>query len=85
MVGFAAEHGGEPLAEARRKLRDKGADAIVLNDVSGTGIGFESAENEVIVVTAAGEREVPKASKAEVAAAVLDEVEQLRDVGAAKA
>ena len=76
LVGFAAEHGGDPLAEARRKLRDKGADAIVLNDVSGEGIGFESADNEVVVVTADGEREVPKASKEEVAAAVLDEVER---------
>jgi phosphopantothenoylcysteine decarboxylase / phosphopantothenate---cysteine ligase len=82
IVGFAAEHGGDPLAEARRKLRDKGADAIVLNDVSGEGVGFESGENEVVVVTAEGEREVPKASKDEVAAAVLDAVEELRPAGA---
>jgi phosphopantothenoylcysteine decarboxylase/phosphopantothenate--cysteine ligase len=82
LVGFAAEHGGDPLAEAKRKLRDKGADAIVLNDVSGEGIGFEAADNEVVVVSADGEREVPKSSKAEVAAAVLDEVERLRAVEA---
>ena len=82
LVGFAAEHGGDPLAEARRKLRDKGADAIVLNDVSGEGIGFEASDNEVVVVSADGEREVPKASKGEVAAAVLDEVERLRSARA---
>ena len=82
LVGFAAEHGGDPLAEAQRKLRDKGVDAIVLNDVSGAGVGFEAADNEVVVVTADGEREVPKASKEEVAAAVLDVVEEMRPVGA---
>jgi len=78
LVGFAAEHGGDPLAEARRKLHDKGLDAVVLNDVSEEGIGFESPENEVTVVTADGERVVARAPKAEVAAAVLDEVERLR-------
>jgi len=78
LVGFAAEHGGDPLAEARRKLHDKGVDAVVLNDVSEQGIGFESPENEVTVVTADGERLVARAPKAEVAAAVLDEVERLR-------
>jgi len=78
LVGFAAEHGGDPLAEARRKLHDKGVDAVVLNDVSEEGIGFESPENEVTVVTAEGERPVARAPKAEVAAAVLDEVERLR-------
>ncbi|MDQ3648557.1 MAG: bifunctional phosphopantothenoylcysteine decarboxylase/phosphopantothenate--cysteine ligase CoaBC [Actinomycetota bacterium] len=77
LVGFAAEHGGEPLAEARRKLHDKGVDAVVLNDVSGEGIGFEASENQVTVVTADGERPVARAAKAEVAASVLDEVERL--------
>ncbi len=82
LVGFAAEHGGDPMAEAQRKLRDKGVDAIVLNDVSGEGVGFEAADNEVVVVTADGRREVPRASKEEVAAAVLDVVEEMRPVGA---
>ena len=78
LVGFAAEHGGDPTAEARRKLREKGVDAVVLNDVSGQGIGFESLENEVTVISAEGERAVARAPKDEVAAAVLDEVEALR-------
>jgi phosphopantothenoylcysteine decarboxylase/phosphopantothenate--cysteine ligase len=78
LVGFAAEHGGEPLAEARRKLRDKGLDAVVLNDVSRSDAGFDVATNEVTIVTAAGERHVPLAGKGEVAAAVLEEVVALR-------
>src|SRR4051795_3175468 len=81
LVGFAAEHGGDAIAEARRKLRDKGVDAIVLNDVSRSDAGFDVATNEVTVVTAAAERHVPLASKGEVAAAVLDEVVALRGSG----
>jgi phosphopantothenoylcysteine decarboxylase / phosphopantothenate---cysteine ligase len=78
LVGFAAEHGGDPLAEARRKLREKGLDAVVLNDVSRADAGFDVATNEVTIVTAAGERHVPLAGKGEVAAAVLEEVIALR-------
>ena len=54
----------------------------MLNDVSGQGVGFEAPDNEVVVVTSDGQREVPKASKEEVAAAVLDVVEEMRPVGA---
>jgi phosphopantothenoylcysteine decarboxylase/phosphopantothenate--cysteine ligase len=72
LVGFAAEHGPEGLEPARAKLRDKGVDAVVLNDVSRPDVGFDVAENEVTILTAAGESRVPRASKAEVAAAVLD-------------
>src|SRR3954447_6571449 len=85
LVGFAAEHGGDPLAEARRKLRDKGLDAVVLNDVSRADAGFDVATNEVTIVTAADERHVPLAGKGEVAAAVLDEVIALRSSGALSA
>src|SRR3954447_25808417 len=85
LVGFAAEHGGEPLAEARRKLREKGLDAVVLNDVSRADAGFDVATNEVTIVTAADERHVPLAGKGEVAAAVLDEVIALRSSGALSA
>jgi phosphopantothenoylcysteine decarboxylase/phosphopantothenate--cysteine ligase len=41
VVGFAAEHGAETLAEARRKLERKGLDAVVANDVSRPDSGFE--------------------------------------------
>ena len=52
LVGFAAEHGEGALAHARGKLERKGLDAVVLNDVSDPSIGFDSAENEVVIVTA---------------------------------
>jgi len=77
IVGFAAET-GEGLERAHEKLRRKGADAIVLNDVSRAEIGFESAENEVAIVEAAGEHQVPRASKESVADAILDRIESLR-------
>ena len=78
VVGFAAEHGGDAIGRARAKLERKGADLIVLNDVSDPTIGFDSAENEVLLVTATDEEEVPKASKDAVADAILDRVERLR-------
>jgi phosphopantothenoylcysteine decarboxylase/phosphopantothenate--cysteine ligase len=78
VVGFAAEHGGDAVGRARAKLARKGADLIVLNDVSDPSIGFESTENAVTLVTAADEIEVPKAGKDAVAEAILDRVERLR-------
>lgn len=78
IVGFAAEHGGGFLERARAKLDRKGVDAIVVNDVSDPGIGFDSAENEVTFVATSGERPVPRASKAEVADRILDLVLELR-------
>jgi phosphopantothenoylcysteine decarboxylase / phosphopantothenate---cysteine ligase len=78
LVGFAAEHGEGALGRARAKLDRKGLDAVVLNDVSDPAIGFDSEQNEVTIVAPAGERVVPRASKAEVARAILDAVEDLR-------
>jgi phosphopantothenoylcysteine decarboxylase/phosphopantothenate--cysteine ligase len=77
IVGFAAET-GEGLERARAKLERKKADAIVLNDVSRSEIGFESADNEVVIVERGGEHQVPLASKEQVADAILDRVEALR-------
>jgi phosphopantothenoylcysteine decarboxylase/phosphopantothenate--cysteine ligase len=74
VVGFAAEHGDAALAYGREKLARKGLDAIVVNDVGGEGVGFESPDNEVWIVSAQEERHVPKESKARIAAAVLDAV-----------
>jgi len=74
MVGFAAEHGEGALSHARGKLERKGLDAVVLNDVSDPSIGFDSADNEVVIVTPDGDHPVPKAAKAEVAGAILDMV-----------
>jgi phosphopantothenoylcysteine decarboxylase/phosphopantothenate--cysteine ligase len=78
VVGFAAEHGEEAVARAHAKLERKDLDAIVVNDVSRPGIGFDSAENEVTIVSATGERHVPRATKAEIAAELLDFVQELR-------
>ena len=78
LVGFAAEHGEGGLERAREKLERKGLDAIVLNDISDPEIGFDSADNEVTIITASGSREVPRGSKDAVAAAVLDRVQELR-------
>ena len=78
VVGFAAEHGEGAVERARGKLEHKRLDAIVVNDISRPDIGFDTAENEVAIVTPAGVREVPFASKPEVAASILDVVEELR-------
>jgi phosphopantothenoylcysteine decarboxylase/phosphopantothenate--cysteine ligase len=77
IVGFAAET-GEGLQRARAKLERKRADAIVLNDVSRAEIGFESTENEVLIVERGAEHHVPLSSKEQVADAILDRVQALR-------
>jgi phosphopantothenoylcysteine decarboxylase/phosphopantothenate--cysteine ligase len=77
LVGFAADTGERGLARAREKLADKGVNLFVFNDVSRTDIGFDAKDNEVVLVSADGERAIPKAPKEEVARAVLDEVERI--------
>src|SRR4051812_3674227 len=74
LVGFAAEHGPGAVAYGREKLERKGLDAVVVNDVSAPGIGFDAADNEVTIVSRDGERHVSRSAKSEVAAAVLDTV-----------
>jgi phosphopantothenoylcysteine synthetase/decarboxylase len=66
------------LDRARQKLQRKRADGIVLNDVSRPEIGFESPENEIVIVEASGEHHIPLASKEEIADAILDRIEALR-------
>jgi phosphopantothenoylcysteine decarboxylase / phosphopantothenate---cysteine ligase len=78
LVGFAAELGGDFVARARDKLRRKGLDAIAVNDVSRSEIGFESESNEVVIVEAEGDHRVPLAPKEDVADAILDRVAALR-------
>ena len=77
LVGFAADGAQSGLERAREKRRAKNADLFVFNDVSRPDIGFDAADNEVVVVSGDGERTVPKAPKEVVAAAVLDEVERV--------
>lgn len=78
LVGFAAEHGARALEYGRDKLTRKGLDAVVVNDVSQPGIGFDATDNEVTIVTAAGDEPVPRGTKAEVARAILATVDRLR-------
>jgi phosphopantothenoylcysteine decarboxylase / phosphopantothenate---cysteine ligase len=77
LVGFGAEEGEAGLARKRRMLAEKHLDLVVFNDVSREDIGFDAPDNEVVLVSASGERMVGKAPKDRIASAVLDEVEQL--------
>jgi phosphopantothenoylcysteine decarboxylase / phosphopantothenate---cysteine ligase len=77
LVGFAADEGEQGLARAREKRNRKRADLIVYNDVARTDIGFDAVENEVVVISSGGERQIPKAPKERVAAAIFDEAEAL--------
>lgn len=79
LVGFAAEHGTGAVDSGRGKLLRKDLDAVVVNDVSQPGIGFDATDNEVTIVLRAGELHVPRAGKREVARRILDAVLQLRD------
>jgi phosphopantothenoylcysteine decarboxylase/phosphopantothenate--cysteine ligase len=74
VVGFAAESGDRAVEYARDKLERKRLDAVVVNDVSSPGIAFDAPDNEVTIVTADDDVLVPRASKAAVAAKVLDAV-----------
>jgi phosphopantothenoylcysteine decarboxylase/phosphopantothenate--cysteine ligase len=74
LVGFAADRGERGLERAREKLANKRADLIVFNDVTRDDVGFEAPDNEVVLVSAEGERRIEKAPKERVAAAILDEV-----------
>jgi phosphopantothenoylcysteine decarboxylase / phosphopantothenate---cysteine ligase len=77
LVGFAAEAGPEGLARAREKLNRKRVDLVVYNDVARDDVGFDSDENEVVLVTASGERRVAKAPKDRIAATIVDTAEEL--------
>jgi phosphopantothenoylcysteine decarboxylase/phosphopantothenate--cysteine ligase len=78
LVGFAAET-DDLVANARRKLEAKNLDLIVANDVKAPGAGFGGATNAVVLLRRDGQRrDVPLASKREVAEQILDEVVGLR-------
>jgi phosphopantothenoylcysteine decarboxylase/phosphopantothenate--cysteine ligase len=81
VVGFAAET-ENAVANGRAKLERKGVDAVVVNDVSKDGIGFDSEQNAGSFLTKDGAVEFPVMSKTEMAERILDEVLKLR-VGAA--
>jgi phosphopantothenoylcysteine decarboxylase/phosphopantothenate--cysteine ligase len=77
LVAFGAESGEDGLARKRAMLTDKNVDLVVYNDVGRDDVGFESDDNEVVLVSHDGERTVAKAPKPAIARAILDEVERL--------
>jgi phosphopantothenoylcysteine decarboxylase/phosphopantothenate--cysteine ligase len=77
VIGFAAET-ENVLENARKKLASKALDAIVVNDVSREGIGFDSERNAVTILSDSEVIEVPETSKWEVAHRVLDHVVKLK-------
>ena len=78
LIGFAAET-QNMVAEAKRKMETKNCDMVVGNLVSQAGIGFESDQNEVTLVTRAGEVvRIAQAPKREIADRILDKIPQLR-------
>ena len=77
IVGFAAET-QNVLENARKKLASKSLDAIVVNDVSREGVGFDSDRNAVTIITKDEVVEVPETTKWDVALRVLDQVVRLR-------
>jgi phosphopantothenoylcysteine decarboxylase / phosphopantothenate---cysteine ligase len=78
IVGFAAEHGGDFVERAQRKLARKGVDLVVVNDVSDPEIGFESENNQVAMIGPDHVSPTAKGSKPEIAELILGEVDRLR-------
>jgi phosphopantothenoylcysteine decarboxylase / phosphopantothenate---cysteine ligase len=81
LVGFAADEGEPGLERARAKLANKGGNLFVYNDVSRSDIGFDSDENELVLIGPGSERTVSRRSKEDCAVAILDEVETLLEGG----
>jgi phosphopantothenoylcysteine decarboxylase / phosphopantothenate---cysteine ligase len=78
LIGFAAET-EDLIGEARRKLETKHCDMVVANLVGREGVGFDSDENQVVLVKQSGESEpVGPAPKREIAERILDEIPALR-------
>jgi phosphopantothenoylcysteine decarboxylase/phosphopantothenate--cysteine ligase len=78
LIGFAAET-DNLVAEARRKLEGKNCDMVVANLVSGPDTGFDSGENEVVLVTRSGEAiPISRAPKRDIARRILDQIIHLR-------
>jgi len=77
IIGFAAET-QNVLENARKKLSSKSLDAIVVNDVSREGVGFDTDRNAVTIITHDEVVEVPETTKWDVAQRVLDQAVRLR-------
>src|SRR5262245_1653736 len=85
VVGFAAET-HDVVAHARAKLAAKGVELLIVNDVSRRDIGFESDDNQVLMIDRwGGERALPRMPKSAVADAILSHVLALRAAAAVRA
>ncbi len=79
LMAFAAEmDSSAALENGRAKLLRKGADAIVINDVSRPGLGFDSDSNAATLLTRDGSRDLPAMSKVAMAEQILDDLVTLR-------
>jgi phosphopantothenoylcysteine decarboxylase/phosphopantothenate--cysteine ligase len=83
VVGFAAET-NDAIAYARAKLERKQLDAIVANDITREGAGFDTETNVVTILTRLSDAavELPLMSKREAAHRILDEIARLRRAAA---
>jgi phosphopantothenoylcysteine decarboxylase / phosphopantothenate---cysteine ligase len=77
LVGFAADQGERGLARAREKLAAKNLDLVVYNDVSREDVGFDAADNEVVLIDAQGETRIDRAPKHRIAAKIVERTEEL--------
>ena len=77
IVGFAAETENR-MENGRAKLLRKGADAIVVNDVAGDGVGIDADTNAATFLTRDHGVELPEMPKRQLADRILDEILALR-------
>ena len=77
IVGFAAETENR-MENGRAKLLAKGADAIVVNDVAGEGVGIDADTNAATFLTRTTSVELPEMPKRQLADRILDEILTLR-------
>ena len=83
LIGFAAEHGEGAVERARGKLERKNVDAIVVNDISRSDIGFDVDDNEIVIVTSKQEIPISRRPKRACAEAILDWLATAREPSAA--
>lgn len=79
LVGFAAEF-GDQVDRAAHKLEAKDLDMVVFNDISSTDVGFDSTDNEVVLITADSRYPLDRAPKTEIAAAIVEAIANLRQL-----
>jgi phosphopantothenoylcysteine decarboxylase/phosphopantothenate--cysteine ligase len=86
VIAFAAEmpaDGTSAAVRGREKMRRKGVDAMVVNDVSGQATGFDSEENAGVMLVGEEEVVLPRMTKRAMAERILDQAAGLRRLSAA--